>query len=148
MRRLATLEDVLKSVRTLPDFIDLEEIPSMNCAGTKTKQYMAYFAQSNKGTVRMENFSVYVNGDDARVIVPCFMCASAASGGFKDVVQSAIDAMVKDPGVDKVRRVYVDEAERYAIVEKISYDAVSGLSTSASFRIYELPDKSLRVAGA
>ncbi len=138
---MATLDDVLNAVRQKTDFLDLVEVTDNTRTGSKLKQYEVYFGKPDVNSITVEYLQIYVNGNAARIVSPCFMCGKAST--FKTTIQSALDQMKQ--GADKVRVLLVDDDEKYALVEKTVYNQSTGKASIELYRLYELPDRSIRV---
>ncbi len=138
---MATLDDVLNAVRQKTDFLDLVEVTDNTRTGSKLKQYEIYFGKPDVNSITVEYLQIYVNGNTARVVSPCFMCSKVST--FKTTIQSTLDQMKQ--GADKVRVLLVDDDEKYALVEKTIYNQNTGTASIQLYRLYELPDRSIRV---
>jgi hypothetical protein len=139
---MATLDDILDAIRGKRDFLELAEITDNTRTGSMLRQYEVYFGKSETIAVTVEYVQIYVKGSEARLVSPCFMCGSKGHT-FKDTIQPTLDQL--KVGADKVRVLYVDDDEKYAVVERTVYNTSTGTASTRVHRVYELPDKSIRV---
>jgi hypothetical protein len=138
---MATLDDILDAIRGKKDFLELAEITDATRSGTKLRLYEVYFGKPEAIAATIEYVQIYVNGSEARLISPCFMCGKGQT--FRNTIQSTLDQL--KVGADKVRVLYVDDDEKYALVERTVYNSSEGKASTKVHRVYELPDKSIRV---
>ena len=138
---MATLDAILDNIRAKQGYLDLVEVVDTYRTGSKLKSYEVYFGQPGSSTVKVEYVSIYINGSEARVVTPCFFCDTINS--FRDSILPEINCLKTD--ADKVRVMFVDETERFALVEKVVYNSSDGTASTKLFKIYELPDKTIRV---
>jgi hypothetical protein len=140
---MATLDDILDAIRSKRNFLEIVEITDTMRTGSKLRQYEVYFGKPEAAAVTVEFVQIYVNGDEARLVTPCFMCGSIKDSSFKEIIQPVLDQMKVD--ADKVRILYVDEDEKYALVERTVYNSFDGTASTIVHRVYELPNKTIRV---
>lgn len=138
---MATLTELLNAISGKQNFLEYVEITDLTRNGSKLKQYEFYFGKPDSDTITVEYLQIYVNGDEARIVAPCFLCGESKT--FRLSIQSTLEEMAQD--ADKVRILFIDETEKYAIVEKVIYNSSDGTAATKVFKVYELPDRSIRV---
>ncbi len=138
---MATLDNILDAIRGKRDFLELAEITDTTRTGSRLRQYEVYFGKPETAAVTVEYIQIYVNGSEARLVSPCFMCGKGQT--FKTTIQPALDQL--KVGADKVRVLYVDDDEKYAVVERTVFNPSDGTASTRVYRVYELPDKTIRV---
>ena len=140
------LEDIINGFSELPNYGGHVEITTKMYEESRVRTFEIYLLNPEDNTFRTEYARIFIDdlGNayiDATCAVGGMFTGASSTGVFQETVRCLLPEIMSNDG-DKVRILFVDEAEKYALVEKIT--KAGAMETYRVFATDENPAKIIR----